>query len=163
MAKERQWLLAEQRGQDQLAEEIFAHLVAEMPTVEPGPDFVARTVRSAWLARTRLRLVRRVALTAAPLLIGIAALGSAYELAALPISLVARAAVVFSHGLVWFLTSAGEGAGWWWVAERIGRAAESAIAAPPAAATVAAADVLALLAIYAFQRLLAVDLERTDR
>lgn len=160
MPNERQWLQAEQTGQDELAERIFARVVAEMPPIESSTDFVNRTVQRAWQARTRRRRVRRVALVAAALLITTAVVGSMYELATLAMGLVVRSTVVFSHGLVWLLTSAGEGARWWWIAERIGAAVRDTIADPSAAATVAAAEIVGLLAIYAFQRLLGADLER---
>jgi hypothetical protein len=97
---------------------IFARLVAEMPPIEPSTGFVARTVRAACQAHTRRRLVRRVALIAAALLISIAA-GSIYELTALATSLIVPSTVVFSHGVVWFLTAASEGARRWWIPERI--------------------------------------------
>jgi len=69
MPKERQWLHAEHSVQDELEEIIFARLVAEMPPIEPSTGFVARTVRAACQAHTHRRLVRRVALIAATLLI----------------------------------------------------------------------------------------------
>jgi hypothetical protein len=160
MTNERQWLHAEQSGQEELSERSFARLVAEMPPIEPSADFVSRTVRAAWQARTRRRLVTRLALVSAALLIGMVAVGSIYELRALAIGLVARSTVAFSHALVWLLTSAGEGTRWWWIAERIGTAAGDTLASPSTAATIAGIEMLALLAIYAFDRLLAEDLQR---
>jgi hypothetical protein len=160
MPNERQWLQAEQSGQEELAERIFARVVAELPPIEPSTGFLNRTVQRAWQARTRRRHVRCVALIAAALFITIAAVGSIYELTALAMGLVVRGTLVFSHGLVWLLTSAGEGARWWWIAARIGAAVRDTIAAPSAAASVAAAEMVGLLAIYAFQRLLGADLDR---
>lgn len=160
MAKERQWLQAEQSGQDKLAEKMFARVVAEMPPFEPGPQFVGRTVQAAWHARTRRRLLRPVALTAAALLISIGGLGAIYALAAPATSLAVRATVLFLHGLAWLLTSASEGARWWWIVERIGTAARDSITAPSMAASIAAIEMIALLAIYAFGRLLAEDVEQ---
>jgi hypothetical protein len=160
MTNERQWLHAEQSGQEELSERMFARLVAEMPSIEPSADFLDRTVRAAWQARTRRRLIRRVTLIAAALLMSIGGVGAIYELTGLATSLIARATVMFSRGLVWFMTSAAEGARWWWIAERIGIAARDTLAAPSAAASIAAIEMLALLAIYAFARLLAEDLQR---
>jgi hypothetical protein len=160
MPNERQWLQAEQGGQDELAEMIFARVVAEMPPIEPSTGFVDRTVRAACQVRTHRRLVRRVALIAAALLISIAGAGSIYELTALATSLIVRSTVVLSHGLVWFLTSASEGVRWWWIAERIGTAVRDTVATPSTAAILAAVEMIALLAIYAFQRVLCDDSER---
>jgi hypothetical protein len=95
----------------------------------------------------------RFARIAAALLIGVATLGSMYELSALAVGLAARGTVVFSHGLVWFLTSASAGARWWWIAERIGTAVSETIRTPSTAAAVVAAEMIVLLAIYAFRQL----------
>ncbi len=153
MPNERQWLRAEQSGEDELAETMFASLVAQIPPIEPSADFVDRTVQAAWRARTRRRLVTRIAVTVAAIFIAIAGAGSIYELTPLATSLAARGAILFSQGLVWLLTSASGAARWWWIAERVGTAVGGAIAAPFAAAAVAALEMIALLAIYAFRRL----------
>src|SRR5205807_7015368 len=162
MPNERQWLHAEQSGQDELAEMIFARLVAEMPPIEPSTGFVERMVRAACQAHTRRRLVRRVAVIAAALVICIAGAGSIYELTALATSLIVRSAVVFSHGPLWCLMSAGEGARWWWIPERIGTAVSDTIAVPSMAVTFAAVEMIALLAMYAFLRVLGDDVERNN-
>ena len=153
MPNDRDWLQAEQSGHDALAETMFARLVAEMPAIEPGAGFVDRTVRAAWRARARRRIVVRLARVAAALLLGITTLGSMYALSVLAGGFIVRGAASLSHGLVWFLTSAGEGARWWWIAERIGAAASVMMASPLTAAVVAACEMIALLAIYAFRRL----------
>lgn len=160
MTKERRWLQAEQSGQDELAEMMFARLVAEMPPIEPSADFVDRTVRAAWQARSRRRLARRLALVAAALLVSIAGAGSIYMLAAPATGLIVRGSVAFAHGLVWFLTSASEGVRWWSIAERVGTAARDTVAVPSTAAAIAAVEMIALLAIYAFRRLLGQELEQ---
>jgi hypothetical protein len=157
---ERQWLKAEERGEDQLAETMFARLVAEMPAVEASAEFVDRTAQVAWRARSRRRVVRRLALIAAGLLISIAGAGAFYELTPLAVSLVVRATVVFSHALVWFLASTSAGVRWWRIAEQIGTAVSSAMAGPRASAGVAAVGMIALFAIYVFQRLLGEDLRQ---
>ena len=133
---------------------LFAHLVAEMPRVEPSTGFVDRTMRVAWQARRRRRLARRAAIIAATILIGIAGAGSIHELATLSMSLVVRGTVLGSQALVWLLVSAGEGIRWWWIAERIGTAVRVAVAAPSTGAAVMAGEMIMLLAIFAFQRLL---------
>jgi hypothetical protein len=159
MPNDRDWLQAEQSGQDALAEMMFARLVAEMPPIEPGADFVGRTVQAAWRARARRRIVTRLARVAAALLLGIATLGSMYALSVLAGGFIARGAAALSHGLVWFLTSASDGARWWWIAERMGTAARVMMASPLTAAAVAAAEMIALLAMYAFRRLVPEELE----
>lgn len=157
---ERHWLKAEERGEDELAERMFARLVTEMPAIEASAGFVDRTVQAAWRARARRRIVRRAALIAAGLLITVAGAGSLYELTPLAVSLVVRATVVFSHTLVWFLASASAGFRWWRIAEQIGTAVSGAIAGPRASAGVAVMGMIALFAIYVFQRLLSEDFRR---
>jgi hypothetical protein len=154
MPDERQWLQAEQSGQDDLAEKAFARVVAEMTAVDPSADFINRTVRVAWQAHARRRLVRRAALIAAALLITTAGVGLIDALTPLAIGMVGGVAVLFSQGLVWLLTSASEGARWWWVAERMGTAVTDTIAVPSAAVSIAVIEMIGLLGIYAFQRLL---------
>ena len=153
MPNDRQWLQAEHSGEDDLAEMLFARLVAEIPPIDAGPDFVGRTVQAAWRSRTRRRFVKALAGVVAVLSIGFAAFGSMYELRGLAVALIARGAAVFSHGLVWLLTSASAGVRWWWIAERIGTAVSGTIAAPSAAAAVAAMEMIALLAIVALKQL----------
>jgi hypothetical protein len=159
---ERKWLQAEQSGEDPLAEILFASLVAEIPAIEPSPDFVGRTVQGAWQARARRHLVMRLAGIAAVLAVGIAGCGSIYELRGLAVVLIVRSAVVLSHGLVWLLASASQGARWWWIAERIGAAVSDTIAAPSAAVAFVTVEMIALLAILAFKQVIHEDWETQD-
>jgi hypothetical protein len=152
MPNDRDWLRAELNDQDELAEAMFAHLAARIPTVQPSADFVDRTVQVAWRTRSRRRIVTRLVRIAA-LLTVIATFGSIYELRGFAVFLVVRSAVAVSHGLVWLVTSAGQGAGWWSTAERIGIAVSDAISAPPTAAALAAIEIVALFGIYAFHKL----------
>jgi hypothetical protein len=96
----------------------------------------------------------RLAGVMAVLLTGIAAVGSIHELGVLAVGLIAHGTVVLSQGLVWLLTSASEGASWWWIAELIGTAVRKTISAPATACAIAAIEMIALLAIYAFQKVI---------
>lgn len=153
------WLRAEESGQEELAESAFARLMAEIPSVEPSAAFVDRAVHAAWQARSRRRRMTRVAWIAGALSVAAAGAGLIYELAGLAATglattLAARATVALSHLLVWLLTSPSAGAGWWSLAERIGTAVGNVIASPSASASIAAFEIVALLALYALQRLL---------
>ena len=153
MPNDRQWLQAEHSGRIELAEMLFAQLVAEMPPIEAGPDFVGRTAQAAWRSRTRRRFVKALAGVVAVLSIGFAAFASMYELRGLAVALIARGAAVLSHWLVWLLTSSSAGVRWWWIAERIGTAVSGTFAAPSLVAAVAAMEMIALLAIVALKQL----------
>ena len=159
MPNDREWLEAEQSAQEEFAEVAFARLVAEMPLIEPGGDFVSRVVQAAWRARARRRLVTRLSWVVAVLLAGFVTFGLVYALGSSVTALIVRAAVVFSHGLTSFLTLASQEAKWWWMPERIGTAVSDAIAAPFMAAILAAVEMIGLLVIYAFRRLVHEQLE----
>lgn len=103
MTNERNWLEAEQNGDDAFAEAMFARVVADMPAIPPSADFVRRTVQVAWRARARRRLVEQLAGVAAALSIGIIALGTLYESSARAMGLAVRGVVLSSHGLIWVL------------------------------------------------------------
>lgn len=158
MPGEREWVEAEQGGQDAVAEAMFARLIADMPLIEPGAAFVDRTVRAAWRARRRRRIVTQVARVAAVLSLGVMMAGSVYELSGWVAGLITRGAVAFSHALVWLLVSARDGARWWWIADRIGAAVGDALASPWTAAAVLAIEAAVLLGMYTFRHLVHNDL-----
>lgn len=153
MPNQLQWLQAEQDGLEELAERMFASLLAEMPAIEPSGDFVDRVVKAAWRARTRRLRLARVVLAVSALLLGTVSVWSIYALS-VPASLGARVAVALSRGLVWLLTSVSDGTRWWWIAERIGTAVSDAITVPSTAVAIAGVEMIGLLAIYAFQQLI---------
>jgi hypothetical protein len=150
----RQWLQAEQNAQEELAELMFAQLIAEMPSVEVGAEFVNRTAKVAWRAHIRHRLIARCAFFAAALLIVVGGVASLYELKDFAVRAVVYGVVLFSHALVWIVTWATDGFRWWWIAERIGTAVRDGIADPSRVALLAAFEMIVLLATYAFRRLL---------
>jgi hypothetical protein len=149
MPDHRNWLQAEHSDNDALAEALFARLVADLPPVEPRPGFVARAVQVAWQARTRRRRARIA--TALAIAAGTAAL--MYELSDVALALLVSGTVSAARGVVWLLTSASDGARWWWIADRIGTTVGDAVADPATASAVAASGVIALLAIYALRHL----------
>lgn len=154
------WLRAEETGQEDLAENAFARLIAELPSVEPSSAFVDRAVQAAWQARSRRRLVTRLAWVAAALSVAVAGAGLIYEFAGAATTLAARITVSLSQLLVWLLTSMTAGAGWWSIAERVGMAVGEAIASPSAAVSIAAFEMIALLALYMLRRLLGQELPK---
>src|SRR4051794_20357582 len=105
MPKEPDWLQAERSGDDDLAEMLFAKLVAGMPPVQPSAAFVDRTVRTVWRPRTRHLRLTRAALIATVLTVVVFAVaayaGSVNGLTVLAASVGARCTVVLLHGLVW--------------------------------------------------------------
>ena len=150
----RNWLEAEQSGRDDTAEAAFAQLFAELPAVEPDTDFVSRTVRVAWRARARRGLATRLARVAAAVLVAAAGVALLYVSGVLVVSAAVQSALLFSHALVWLVTSIGEGARWWSIAGRVGAAVGQTISAPQITAAVAIVELIGAAAIYALQRTL---------
>ena len=157
MANERQWLDAEQAGQEELAERMFAHAIAGLPRIQPSESFVIRASQGAWRARTRRRRAVRMAYASIALLVGIIGVAAIYEVMPLVPDLIANAALAVSHGLTWLLTAPAQRAEWWWFAERIGTAVTDTIAEASTAAIIGALEMIGLFGIYAFRQLLRED------
>ena len=157
MAGERQWLEAEQTGQDEVAERMFARAIAGLPRIQPSESFVIRTSQVVWRARAGRRRAMRMAYASIPLLVGIISVAAIYELTPLMPNLIANAALAVSRGLIWLLTAPAQGAGWWWFAERIGTAITDTLAAPSTAAIIGVLEMIGLFGIYAFRQLLRED------
>src|SRR5438128_2604036 len=146
------WLDAEQDGRDDAAEMAFARLMTELPGTEPSPEFVGRAVHAAWRARARRRLMTRLARVAAVVLVTVATVVSIYLFGMVILGALVRGTVLVAQGLVWLMTSVGEGVRWWSIAGRVGTAVGQTIAAPKTTAIVAALELIGAMAIYAFQR-----------
>lgn len=149
---ERQWLQAEHNGKDDLAEIMLACAMTQLPAIEPSSDFVNRAVQGAWQIRTRRR-IRRLLTVSGGIATAVAVVVT-YALAPLLSTLIANTTIALSHALLWLITVAGEGARWWWIADRIGAALAEALRSPSAAAAVIALEMILLLAIYAFRQVL---------
>lgn len=157
MANEREWLEAEQTGQDEVAERMFARALAGLPRIQPSESFVIRTLQVAWRARVRRRRAMRMAYASIALLVGIIGVAAIYELMPLVPNLIANAALAVSHGLIWLLRAPAQGAGWWWFTERISTAITDTIAVPSTTAIIGALEMVGLFGIYAFRQLLRED------
>ena len=60
--------------------------------------------------------------------------------------------VAAADRLVWLVTTVGDGVRWWSIAEQVGMAVGRAATEPATVAVIAGIELLAGLAIYAFQR-----------
>lgn len=149
------WLSSERDEADAQAESAFGRVLAAMPRVEPGLDFVDRAVQATWRARRRRRAVRRTAGLAASVLIAIGGL-VAMSLAVMQGGawLVQTGAAVTSRVVVWFVRSAAEGLDWWSVVAQVGAAAGGALATPQATFMVVAVELVGALALFALHRVL---------
>ena len=152
------WLASEATEQDDAADAAFAHLFAALPKVEPRGDFVIRTTARVWGARTRRR---RVAVFGWAAAVVVAAAGSlAGYAAAAPASAwaVKTGVQVMSHTMPWLVAYATEAMNLWWVAARVGNHIAVAIAAPPRAAALVAVELVGMVAFFALQRLVRLEL-----
>ena len=132
----------------------FARLIAGLPAAEPTPAFVGRAVQTAWRARRRRRLMAGLARAAAVVLMTAATAVVVYLFGMVVLAALARGTVLVAQGLVWVMTSVGEGVRWWSIAGRVGTAVGQTLSAPKTTAIVAVIELVGAMAIYALQRVL---------
>ena len=153
------WLLSEKAEQDDAADTAFAQVFAAVSKVEPGADFVERTVGVAW----RLRAARRRALALAwAAAVVIAAAGGATTYLAAPfVGAWALKTVAFAigRGFPWLIAYTAVAMDWWWTVARIGSHVAEAIATPPRAAALVGVELVGILAFFALQKLVVVGAE----
>lgn len=147
------WLLSEDEGQDDAADQAFAHLFAAVPKVEAGPAFVQRTVAEVWRRRARRR--RILALGWAAAVIAAAGGVAVASVAAAPASAwaVKTGVRLLSHAGPWLIAYATEAMNLWSVVARIGGHVAAALATPPRAAAIVGVELVGILAFFALQRL----------
>lgn len=152
--RHREWLEAEAEGQEGPAEHAFARLVADLPDSEPSAVFVDQVVGRVWARQRARQRRRRAGLVAA----SVAALGLAAVLATAVSGYLAGAAggllLATTQGMVWLAGALSDGLRWWQIAGRVGSALGDQVMVPGATVGLAGAELLAAMAIYAFQRTL---------
>jgi hypothetical protein len=149
-----EWLRAEGRNDDVLAEAMFASLVAELPAVEPSAAFVARLAEAGWRSRSRRRWVTTLAAVAASVLVTVSIGGFAWALSGIVLDLVVSGSVLLSRLAVWLITSASSATD---MAGRLVDAVAEAVDAPSTIAAISGVAALAIIAIVAFSRLLSTE------
>ncbi len=150
----RDWLEAEEEGRDDLAEFIFARVMADLPRVEPSPAFVERAVQAAWQRRVRQQRLAWVARAAAVLAVVIGGGAGLFALGTAVIGAAADGAVAGVQGVIWTADAMNGGLRWWAFLRNVGSAVGTAVATPQTTAVLVALELTGAMAVYGIQRLL---------
>lgn len=152
--KTRDWLDAEQEGREDLAELTFARLMSELRPIEPSEAFVGAVVHQAMRVHARRRMVQQLARVAAVILIAGVSIATMLALSSVAVGALGRGTALLSDGLLWLVSSAGDGVKWWSLAARVGGAIGESLITPRTAAAIVTIELLGVSAIYALHRVL---------
>lgn len=150
----REWLDAEEASREDLAEQAFARLMADLPGEEPSAAFIEQVAVGAWerqVRRRRLAWAARVAVAVSVVAggaAGVALLGSA---------LVARGAAGLTQLVgvaMWFLDTVASGLRWWAFLGNVGSAVGTAVATPQSTVVLLALALTGAMAMAGIRRLL---------
>ncbi|MBI3047099.1 MAG: hypothetical protein HYY76_02200 [Acidobacteria bacterium] len=158
------WLRAEQEGPEEVADAAFAQVFTALPTLQPSPAFVARTVEAAWEARARRRQVAGLA-AAAAVLAAVATTVVLYAVFGARVGWLLTTIAAVASGSVLSLLGAALTAAEWWkatvaagsTAVAAGSTAIAALAGPYSVAALAVVELVAAAALYLLHRLLQSD------
>ena len=148
----RDWLDAEADDRDDLAELAFAQLMADLPAVQPSPDFVLRAVAASVEARARQTRLVRLARLAASVAVMVGGLGLLWAVGDRVVDALAHGLVFAMHGLVWLASAVGGGARWWALVTDIASALGRSVATPQTFAAIVLLEMLAASALYTVRR-----------
>jgi hypothetical protein len=153
-----EWLANEQNASDEAAEAAFARVMASLPLVTPGEDFVQRAVAASLPTPERSRRTSALLRIAAGLLLAAASAFASYGIALdAGSSVVATAAVFSSQLFVRLVSTAGVALDWWLITAHVGDGVASIVLTPPGIAALAILQVLTACALFLLRRLLAGD------
>ena len=147
------WLKAEESGEEDAADEAFAHLFARVPKVQARPLFVEQAVITAsrWRARRRWVLAAAWAAAAALIIAAVATVFVASPL--LGRSLVKAIAFVSGHTVPWLIAYAGVALHGWLTLGHVGAVIASVLITPGRVAAVVGVELLGFVAFYALHRI----------
>lgn len=160
----RRWSEAEEMGREDAADAAFADVFrSSVRERAVAPDFVARTMAAvAQTAELDARRAHRIRNVLVPAAIVTALVGGYFSLGLIG-SLLSAAVVglldLIGAAAVGAVDAVQTGAGIWVVFKALGRAAGSFITSPSVTATLLAAQIIAIAALIALQRLLGSDRE----
>ena len=151
------WLEAERREQDDAADEAFLTVFASMPRIQPSAAFADQTMTAVLRWRARRRRLIAFAWAAA---IFVVVAGGAAALLLGPTfapSVVKPLALGLSRATPWLIAYAAEAMNLWWAIAGLAVAIGNALATPPTATAIVAAELLGIFAFFALQRLVAAE------
>jgi hypothetical protein len=147
------WLISEETGQDDAAEAEFSHLFTALPRVEPGADFVQRTVTEVWRMRARRRRILALCWAATIILVVAGAVTAYVASPRLAASVIKALAFASSRSVPWLVAYTTVAMDWWWTLARVGGAVASALITPARVAAIVGVELFGILAFFALQRI----------
>jgi hypothetical protein len=147
------WLMAEQGGEEDAADEALAHLFAAVPKVQPRFVFVEQVVTTAWRWRARRRRLLAVAWTTAAALVVAAAVMAYFASPFLGGSAVKAIAYLSGHTVPWLIAYASVALHGWLTLGHVGAVVAAALITPGRVAAVVGVELLGILAFYALHRI----------
>ena len=147
------WLASEATGQEDAADAAFAHLFAAVPKVEPGADFVQRTVTEVWRVRARHRRILALGWAATIILVVAGAVTAYFGSPRLATSVIKALAFASSRSVPWLVAYTTVAMDWWWTLARVGGAVASALITPARVAAIVGVELFGILAFFALQRI----------
>ena len=150
----REWLDAESASREDLAEQAFARLMADLPGEEPSVAFMERVAASAWQRQSRRRRLTWAARAAA--VVSVVA-GGAVGLAVVGPAVMARAgagAIEVARGVTWIAEMAATGLRLWSFLGNVGSAVGAVVATPQSTSVLVGLALTGALAMFGMQRLL---------
>jgi hypothetical protein len=147
------WLFSEETGQDDAAEAEFAQLFTALPRVEPGADFVQRTVAEVWRMRARHRRILALGWAAAIILVVAGAVTAYVASPRLATSVIKALAFASSRSVPWLVAYTTVAMDWWWTLARVGEAVAAALITPARVVAIVGVELVGILAFFALQRI----------
>jgi hypothetical protein len=147
------WLFSEETGQDDAAEAEFAHLFTALPKIEPGADFVQRTVTEVRRMRVRHRRIMWLGWAATLILVLAGAVTAYLASPRLATSVIKALAFASGRSVPWLVAYTTVAMDWWWTLARVGGAVASAVITPARMVAVVGVELVGVLAFFALQRI----------
>ena len=147
------WLFSEETGQEDAAEAEFAQLFTALPRVEPGADFVRRTVSEVWRMRARRRRILALGWAATIILVVAGAVTAYFASPRLATSVIKALAFASGRSVPWLVAYTTVAMDWWWTLARVGGAVASALITPARVVAIVGVELVGILAFFALQRI----------
>ena len=147
------WLFSEETGQEDAADAAFAQLFTALPRVEPGADFVQRTVTEMRRMRARRRRILALGWAATIILVVAGAVTAYFASPRLATSVIKALAFASGRSVPWLVAYTTVAMDWWWTLARVGGAVVSALITPARVVAVVGVELVGIVAFFALQRI----------
>jgi hypothetical protein len=151
------WLFSEAAGQDDAADAAFAHVFAAVPRVEPGAEFVQRTVTEVWRMRARHRRILALGWAATIILVVAGAVTAYFASPRLATAVIKALAFASGRSVPWLVAYTTVAMDWWWTLGHVGAVIASALITPARMVAVVGVELVGILAFFALQRIAGVE------